>query len=169
MNTSLYALSTNYQQAFLGLANSEFDEETINDTLDGLEGEVSAKAQNVAAYSLNKRAEAKALKDGPLASILLRIKRAETEAEAMEKYLKINMAACGITEIKANDGTFTAKLFIGRDESVVIDDVANIPLDYLREVPATYAPDKALIKKALKDGFTVDGAHIVKNDRLEIK
>ncbi len=44
-----------------------------------------------------------------------------------------------------------------------------MPADYLREVPAKYEPDKALIKKAIKDGFDVAGAKLVKRDRLTVK
>lgn len=165
--TSLYALAVNYQQAFYSLADSEFDAGTIDATLEGLEGELIEKAQNVLAYALNLDADAAALKELE-SRIAKRRKAKEAQAEHMRNYLKINMAASGITEIRALDNSFVAKLQIGRDSAVVIDNQAALPANYLREIPATFTPDKTLISKALKDGASVPGAHLEKRDRLVI-
>lgn len=167
MQTSLYALSATYQQAFFALADSEFDIETIDNTLEGLEGELVEKAQNVLAYALNLDADAAALKELE-GRIARRRKAKEAQAEHMREYLKANMAASGITEIRALDNSFIAKLQIGRDAAVVIDDVTAIPTDYMREIPATFAPVKADILKAIKEGYDVPGAHIERRDRLVI-
>ena len=79
------------------------------------------------------------------------------------------MAAAGIFSIKDERGIFSATLSIGRDEAVDVFDQSQIPQDYLREIPAKYEADKALIKKAINDGFEVPGASIIKKDRLTIK
>ena len=79
------------------------------------------------------------------------------------------MAAAGVTEITDERGVFKASLSVGRDESVEVFDEAQLPQDYLREIPAKYEADKTLIKKAIKDGYEVPGAHLVKKDRLTIK
>lgn len=97
------------------------------------------------------------------------IKTIEKRQEWLERYLREHMAASGITEIKDERGIFKATLQIGRDESVDIFDDAQIPADYLREIPAKFEADKPLIKKAIKDGFDVPGARLVKRDRLTIK
>lgn len=165
--TSLYALASNYQQAFFTLADSEFDAETVDATLEGLEGELVEKAQNVLAYALNLDADAVALKE--LESRIARRRKAkEAQAEHMRNYLKINMAASGITEIRAFDNSFVAKLQIGRDESVVIDNESAVPMEYKREIPVSYQVDKALAKRAIHDGHNVPGLHIEKKDRLVI-
>lgn len=168
MSISLYELSDQYTQAFYALADSEFDDETIDDTLDGLEGELIEKGKAVIAFGLNLDAEIEAMKAAEK-RIATRRKMLENKRDRMREYLKQNMARCGITEIKANDSSFIARLYIGRDESVVIDDESQLPMDYKREIPATYAPDKGLIRQAIKDGFEVAGAHLVYNDRLVIK
>jgi hypothetical protein len=88
----------------------------------------------------------------------------------LRDYLKTHMALAGITEIKDDTGTFKAKLLKDRDEAVEVFDAAQVPVNYMTDPkPPEPAPDKALIKKALKDGFDVPGARIVKRDRLEIK
>lgn len=164
---NLFEIASQYQQAFVTLLDSDFDDETITDTLDGLEFEVIDKGRNVAALFLNLDVEIEAVK---LAEkrISNRRKMLENKQSRLKEYLAMNMAKCGITEIKANDSSFAAKLQIGRDSAVVIDDQAALPSDYLREIPATFTPDKTAIGKAIKDGFNVPGAHIEKRDRLVI-
>jgi len=164
---NLYQISTQYQQAFLALADSEFDEETISNTLEGMEGELVEKAQNVMAYALNLEAEAEALK-AIKERVAARQKAAENKVKWMKDYLSRNMAATGITEIKSIDGLFTIKLQIGRDESVVIDNPEWISKSLYRHIPESWEPDKTAIKKAIKSGEDVQGAHIEKKNRLVI-
>jgi len=168
MSMSLYTITAKYQQAFYALADSDLPDDCIDDTLEGMEGELVEKGQNVLAYALNLEAEAKALKEIE-ANVARRRKSKESQADHMRKYLMENMAKSGITEIRALDNSFIAKLLIGRDESVVIDDESQLPMDYKREIPASYQADKMLVKKAIKDGYDVPGAHIEKRDRLEIR
>ncbi len=167
MSLSLYTISSQYQQAFMALADSDMPEDCINDTLEGMEGELVEKGRNVAAFWLNLGAEIEAMKSVEK-RLYERRKAAEARQERLKNYLSKNMAACGITEIKADDGTFTARLYIGRDESVVIENAQTIPSDYMRE-KVTHEPDKVLIKKAIEDGYEVPGAHIDRRDRLTIK
>lgn len=89
-------------------------------------------------------------------------------AERAKEALKTVMQATGVILIKTDDGLFQAKLFPERDESVEVFDALQLPADYLREIPATTAPDKALIKQALRDNFDVPGARLVKRDRLTL-
>lgn len=129
---------------------------------------VATKAQAVAAFVLDNDAQADMVEQHAK-SLLDRVRTARKRSEWLRQYLTSHMQACGITEIKADDGTFKASLAIGRDESVEVFDAAQVPMEYMREVPATSAPDKALIKKAMKDGFDVPGAKLVKKDRLTLK
>lgn len=87
----------------------------------------------------------------------------------LRRYLQDQMKRTGTTEISANDGSFKARLLVERDASVEVFEEGLLPVDYMREIPASYAPDRKLIKKAIDEGFDVPGARIVKKDRLEIK
>ena len=98
-----------------------------------------------------------------------RVKAQRKRCDWLKGYLQSHMAACGITEIKDERGIFKATLAVGRDEAIEVFDAAQVPQDYLREIPAKYEPDKALIKKAIKDGFEVPGAKLIKRDRLTVK
>ncbi|MNL55341.1 hypothetical protein D3C87_1787490 [compost metagenome] len=90
--------------------------------------------------------------------------------EKLREYLALNMKRTGIHEIAANDGTFVARLYIDRDESVDVYDEKQIPASFMsKPKPPEPKPSKAEIKKAIKAGTEVPGARIVKKDRLELK
>lgn len=129
---------------------------------------VASKAQACAAFILENDAKA-AMVEAHAKTLLDRVRTARRRSEWLRQYLQSHMQAAGILSIKSDDGTFAAALAIGRDESVEIFDAAQLPQDYLREVPAKYEPDKPLIKKAIKDGFDVPGAKLVAKDRLTLK
>ena len=164
---NLYEISTQYLATAQQLAELDIDEQTLSDTLEAEAWPVEEKVRAVSAVILNLQAEADMVK-GTADRIAKRAKALQSRADSLHDYLLINMQRTGITEIKALDGTFKAKLYRERDASVVIDSENLIPADYMREIPARCEPDKVLIKKAINDGYEVPGAHIVKKDRLEI-
>lgn len=129
---------------------------------------VATKAQSVAAWVLDNDAQADMVEQHAKA-LMDRVKSARRRSQWMREYLHSHMTACGITEIKSDDGTFKASLAIGRDESVEVFDADQVPMEYMKEIPATQTPDKKLIAKAIKDGFDVPGAKLVKKDRLSLK
>lgn len=129
---------------------------------------VATKAQACAAFILDNEAQADMVEQHAK-SLLDRVRTARKRSQWLRQYLSSHMAACGVMSIKSDDGTFSAKLDIGRDESVEVFDAAQLPKDYMREIPAKYEPDKALIKKALKDGFNVPGAKMTAKDRLTLR
>lgn len=129
---------------------------------------VAQKSQAVAAYILDTEAQAKMVEEHAKA-LLARVKAANNNMQRLREYLQFHMAASGVLSIKSDDGTFCAKLEQGRDKSVEVFDAEQLPPDYLREIPAKYEPDKALIKKAIQEGYEVPGARIVAKDRLTIR
>jgi hypothetical protein len=163
---SLYQMTADYQKALSHLSEMDIDEQTLLDTLEGLQGELTAKAENVCAFTLNLEAEADAMKAAEK-RIADRRRSLESKAKKMREYLLTNMQASGITEISANDKSFRIRVMKG-SESVLIEDEAAIPVDYKRIIPETSAPDKTLIKKAIKDGYEVSGAKVVRTPSLKI-
>lgn len=129
---------------------------------------VAAKAQAVAAYILQSEREAD-MADAYVKEVQAKVKAHKKRAEWLRTYLREHMAAAGITKIADDRGIFTATLYPGRDKSVEVFDAAQVPADYMREIPAKQEPDKALIGKAIGDGFDVPGARGVARDRLTIK
>jgi hypothetical protein len=165
MTMKLYQLADEYQQALEVLDDPELPEEVVRDTLEALQGGLVQKGQAVAAYALNLSAEIEALKAHEK-RVAAKRKTLEAREAWFREYLKVNMERCGINEIKAIDGTFTAKLGKGRP-SVVIDDDKLIPDDsefvrWKREV------DKTAIAAAIKNGQEVPGAHLETRPTLRI-
>jgi hypothetical protein len=119
------------------------------------------------AHYKNKKIEIEAVK-AAIKSDLERVKAQEKQLERFEGYIKTNMQATGIAEIKSNDGRFSAKLSIGATQAVEIDDGAVFDEQYL--LPAKpREPSKALVKAAIESGNRFEGARIVKRDKLTIK
>lgn len=129
---------------------------------------VATKATAVAAYLIESEKQAEAAEEY-VKELSARVRSAKKRSDWLRGYLQSHMTACGITEIKDERGIFKATLAIGRDEAVEVWDEAQIPADYMVEVPATLKPDRVLMKKAMKDGFDIPGAKLIKRDRLTIK
>ena len=129
---------------------------------------VTHKAVAVTAYILESERSLESVK-AYVKDLTAKVKAEEKRQDWLRRYLQEHMAAAGITEITDERSVFKASLAVGRDEAVEVFDEAQLPQDYLREIPAKYEADKTLIKKALKDGYEVPGAKLVKRDRLTIK
>ena len=167
MNLKLYDMADTYLDALERLPESGLDDQTIADTMEGLEGALVQKAQNVVAYCLNLEAEANAIEEAA-AKLKKRADVLQARRDSLRGYLHTHMLRAGITEIKALDGTFRARI---RDnpESVEVIAPEFIPEEYMRVIPEQKAPDKNLIKDAVKRGETIPGVMIHRGTRLEIK
>lgn len=146
---------------------SGFDPETgeMSESLVTALAEFEGKGAAVTAYILNLEAEAEAVKSA-IQRLTNRKRAIEGRSEWLRRYLRENMATAGIKRIDAIDGTFSARLEIGRDESVEIDQDVVLP-DSLCRVKVE--ADKTKIKAAIKAGEPVpEGVRLVRRDRLVI-
>ncbi len=164
MNLSLYQLTDQYR-----LALSEIPEDATEgqvwQIVAELEGAITVKAQNVAAYCLNLEAEAEAI-DAAASKLKARAATARRRTEGLRSYLLTNMQAVGISEIKATDGTFKAKIV---KNPPAVEILGVIPAEYERVIPERREPDKAKIKDDLKAGVIIEGAKLVQGVRLKIE
>ena len=130
------------------------------DNLEELEGEYLDKLEACGLYVKNSQAEIEAMKaEEKRLADRRRVK--ENKVQRLKEYMLQSMEA---TDTKKLD---TPKVYIStrKSQKVIIDNDDKIPLDY---IIITARPDKAAIKKALKDG-TVDGAHIEESVNLTLK
>lgn len=153
----LYELSAEYAQFQRLIESEEFDEKTIADTLESIKGEIEEKGKNVAAYMQNLEADVDALKAAEQ-RIAARRKSAESRAEWLKNYLRDNMERCGISKIECPE--FSISLRKAGDICNIVDE-SKLPEEYTK-TKTVITPDKALILKALKDGYEVPGAEIGK-------
>ena len=161
----LYDLAAEYRAVADKLHDSELDDQTIADTLDGLSGDLQTKAQNVGFVIRNLESMADQIKQAEDA-MEKRRRALEGRVKGLKGYLLSNMLMAGISKVESPYFVLSVR---NNPESVVIDAESQIPDDYMREVPATYSPDKTLIKQAIKDGKDVPGCHLTRTQSLQIK
>lgn len=164
MNT-LFNLAAEYKAASDKLHDSDLDEQTIADTLEGMAGELEAKATNVGFVIRNLDSMAEQIKQAE-EGMTKRRKAIENRSKWLKSYLLQNMLATGKSKIESPYFVISVR---NNAESVVIDAESQLPDDYMREIPATYEPNKQAIKQAIQDGFTVPGAHLARTQSLQIK
>lgn len=134
----------------------------VNAKLEELEFDRTAKIENIALYIKNMeslivslKAEEKALAD--------RRRAREKRIENLKNYLASSMVVAN------ENGIETSKVCISfrKSESVVVNEEI-LDRKYFNE-KVSYTPDKTAIKKAIKDGATIDGAYIETKQNLQIK
>jgi hypothetical protein len=163
--TALFSLATEYREAALKLADLDLDAETISDTLEGLSGELEAKAQSVGFMVRSIEADAAAMKEWAKTAAE-RAKAAEGRADALRDYLQRCMEATGIEKI---EGPGIALSF-RKSSAVIVNEPGLIPAEYMRQAePPPPAPDKKAIGDAIKAGKEIPGAHVEQRKSLQIK
>lgn len=166
MNTSLYILAGEYLALANKLNDSELDEQTIFDTLEGASGELEVKAKNVAMFIRNLETSAEQIKSAEK-QMADRRKAIENKAEHIKQYLFDNMKRCGLSKIECEYFALNIKK---NPPKLVIDDAGAIPGELYIYPPAPDPyPDNAAIKAKLLAGEVIEGAHIEQGERLEIK
>jgi hypothetical protein len=139
------------------LEDADFDAETIIDTLEGESQLINAKIEDYCYVISNMEAPIVAI-DAEIARLTARKKVYENKVAHIKNWLFVNMQACSITKMESS--IFTASIQ-NNPPSVHIDDLAAIPVEFMRQKPPPPAePDKTAIKDALKAGKDVAGAHL---------
>lgn len=161
--SSIYELNKDYAElsAMLEAAETPEEIEAIQNTLEMIDLSIEEKIENTAKYMVNVESDIQGLKTE--IDRLTKIKKAKENAvERLKNNVEYVMKQKGIEKLEV--GTF--KAYYKKSESVEITNLDVIPADYTRvEIKA----DKVAIKKAIKAGETVDGAHIQTNMNFYIK
>jgi Siphovirus Gp157 len=164
---TLYQCSAEVQSALDAALDRETGELVTTEELDNAIGQFRNKGAAVAAYVLNLDASIDAIKAHEKA-IVERRKAVERKATRIREFMAYCMKMSGIDSIEATDGTFSAKFYPDRDESIEIDADAK-PADGFKRTKITEEWDKAALKAAIKAGEPVPSCvRLVKRDRLTI-
>lgn len=134
-----------------------FDEES----LDSLRMDMVEKLEGVALYTKGLDAEAKAIREEEKA-LAARRRAKEGRAESLRGYMSRVMSDNKMSDME----TARCRLSFRRSERVEVDDPMSIPVQYRKTV---VEPDKAAIRKALKDGVTIAGARLVERENLQVR
>lgn len=161
---SLYVLSNQYKAIESKLIDMDIDQQTIDDTLESVAGEVEEKATNVAMVIRNMEAFIEQMKEAER-QMQERRKAYERRAERINDYLLENMKRTGITKIESPYFTVSRK---NNPPSVVIDDEGELDGKWWKHKTIA-SIDKSSIKLALQSGELVPGARLESGERIEIK
>lgn len=158
---SLYELKGQYLE-LLSMMEEGADEETIKDTLEGIEGEIEVKADNYARIIRQLESDANGLKT--------EIERMTDRKIALENhvsYLKNNLQDAMILTGKEKFKTELFSFGIQNNvPSVVIDDPTSIPAEFL--IPQEPKVDKKSIKEYLKDN-EANWCHLEQSRSIRIR
>jgi hypothetical protein len=164
--TALYELAHSYRDAAEKLADLDLPPEVIEDTLEGLSGDLEVKATNTAMLVRNIEATAEKIKEAE-AAMASRRKALENRANRIRDYLLANMMVSGIQKIECPYFKLSVR---DNPAAVEVYEPGLIPAEFMRQAPPPpAAPDKAAIKEALKAGQEVPGCKLTVGQRLEIK
>ena len=150
----LFHIAQQYQEVYDMLTDPEVDEEVVNDTLEGLMGEIEVHAAGFVPVIERIDMEQKACKqhkDEWAAAERVRKNR----KERFLNMIKETMIALGINEINAGDVTFKLQN-AGGVLPVIMDADKTVPESFTK---ITIETDNALIRKALENGEELDFAH----------
>lgn len=164
---TLYELTQEYTELLAMLEDPEMDEQVIADTLEGLSGEIEAKADGYARVIKQMDADSKAIK-AEEERLYNRRKSLENRISYLKNRLQYAMELTGSTKIK------TELFNIGIQKNpakVVIDDPTKIPEGFL--IQQDPKVDTAAIKESLKSEDEApiwDGiAHLEQSESLRIR
>lgn len=162
----LYALVVQHRQ-LQELDPEEIDEETLKNTLEALEGDITVKAMSVAAHIRNTECFAEAVSDAA-EKMAARAQKLQAHAKKVKEYLLQQMEALGVKELAAPEFTIKVKK---NPKSVVIEDESKVPpkYKYIFTPEPEVKIDKTAIKSDIDKGDEVPGASIHQGKRLEIK
>jgi hypothetical protein len=159
---SLYQVSASFQGILADLEYMSDDE--ADEVLACLTDRLEDRALAVAAYELNLRAEAKAVREAE-ANMRERRQRIERQADRLHKYLQESMQSAAVDLIKCPEYVLRIKK---NPPHVEIVDEEMLPPEYMR-TKQVIEIDKARIKEDISADMEVPGALLVADFRLEIK
>ena len=163
---NLHEIAIQYRQEAGMLQDLDLDEQTLADTLEAAAWPLEVKAQNTAAVIQNLEATAEAI-DEHIKAATARKKAIQNRAAWLREHLLHGMQLAGVQKIECPAFRISVA---NNPEAVDVYEAALIPAQYLRQPePPPPAPDKAAIKQALQAGIEVQGARLVRGQRLSIK
>jgi len=156
----LHEMSNDY----VGLLESDLDEEQLKDCLESIEGAIEDKASNIVKVVSCLNSDVSII-ENEIARLQARKKAITNNQERLKEYLRYNMEKTGITKI--NHPLFNITL--GKaSKKVSILDINLLPDDFI-DIKTEIKPNLNKIKAALKDGDVSGAAMIDGLSRLLIK
>ena len=149
---------------FLDNQNNKLDEQTINDTKESVSLLLEEKSDQL--ELLLKDLELKAEKCKEIADFYTKkAKQANEKKKALKELILGTMQKLGTKKIETVTGTFTIR---NNNPSLVIDDKSLIPAKFVTMIQSDKI-EKEEIKKAIKNGEEIAGAHLETSQSLLVR
>lgn len=158
----LYELANQYEQV-LSMVNDEVDMDALKDTLEGLEGEITDKAESIAKLMKSIEADETAIK-AEEERLYNRRKALENRRTSIKEYLEQQLTYAKIDKIKG--AVFTISMQ-DNPPSVHIQDDAIVPEKYYVPQPAKL--DKRTLLEDLKAGAEYEGIALEQTRSVRIR
>ena len=167
---TLYEISDTYRAFMAAVDAGEIPEDSVTDTLDGIEGEFEQKADNIACIIKELRIEAQAIKE-EADNLYVRQKQKQARADWLARYLQANMQAMGNGKIETarnriviKKNPVSCKIL---DEDTVL---AFLNLHYMKDcIKYEVSIRRRELLARLKNGEEIPGAELETGERLEIR
>lgn len=157
---TLYEMTANAIYLYDLLSNGDIDEQTVNDSLEGMDvaGKLEDYCKVIRQFEVDAAAY-KAEKD----RLAAKQKKAEDAVERLEAAVLNYMSATNTEKVKC--GVFDVKVKQSKAANIVNAD--EISPEYMIQQPPKI--DRAAIRKALMSGKAVEGAELKINYSINIK
>lgn len=149
--SKLYEIANDYAK----LMDSDFEPDAIADTLEGMEGELTDKIEQLLAICKNESSYAERLKE-EAKSLNERAAVIQNKIENIQSYIASSLETIGKKKIRAGLHQVTLR---APSECVEITDASALPAEYV-EYDTIIKADKLAIKHQLKAGKPVAGAQL---------
>jgi len=158
----LFELTEQYQK-LLSMIDEECDMQAIQDTLEGIEGMITDKAENIAKLIKSIEADEQAIK-AEEERLYNRRKALENRRLSIKSYLESQLIGANIDKIKGTMFTITIQ---NNPPSVQIADDAIVPEKYYILQPPKL--DKKALLEDLKAGAIIEGISLQQTKGVRIR
>lgn len=149
--SKLYEIANDYAK----LMDSDFEADAIADTLEGMEGELTDKIEQLLSICKNETGYAERLKE-EAKSLNERASVTLNKVESIQAYIATALTTAGKKKIRAGIHQVTIR---SPSESVEIVDSSALPPEFV-EYETVIKADKLAIKHQLKAGQSIPGAQL---------
>lgn len=157
----LYVLTDNYNNLLELMENEEVDKEVLQESLNQVQEDINEKVENTSLVIKSIDADIKTL-DEEIKRLTARKKALERNVSNLKGYLLDNMNLSGVTKVKGKLITTS----IRKTECVNITNENAVPNGFKK---IEYKISKTDIKKALKNGESVQGAELKINESINMR
>lgn len=163
---TLFELTEDLMRLYDMASEPDWDEEALQDTIEGVEGEIEIKADGYAKVMRQMDGDIASLK-AEIARLSDRKKSMENSKERIKKSLEAAMTATGKTKFKTELFNFSIQKNPPSLKLADDLDISNVPAEFIVFSEPTI--DKTKVKDAIKEGAEFEWAHMEQSEGLRIR